>query len=109
MTLSNFSFGPVAVPLTGLYVRSGPANGDEVCVDGVETVELVLLQRDQVIDSCSFDIAVHNYPNPVTDIACNDEVQMSLDSECQVVVGADMILEEDLTLVTTTIQWLSPG
>jgi len=79
VTVSNVSYGPDAVPLTGIYVRQGPANGDELCEGETATVELVLLERDVVIDSCSFDITVHDFPNPVTAIACNDEVQMSLD------------------------------
>ena len=92
-TIYNVVFGPAYVPKTGLYVRSGPANGDEICYGDVQEVELVLYLRDEVLDSCTFEIAVHNYPTPVSDLACNDEVQMSLDENCEVWVGADMILE----------------
>lgn len=38
-------------------------------------------------------IDVTEYPYPVTTIACNDNVQISLDENCEAEVNADMILE----------------
>jgi len=44
--------------------------------------------------SCSFDIVVQEYPNPITSLTCNGGVvQVSLDQGCEAIVGADDILE----------------
>jgi len=43
--------------------------------------------------TCSFDVTVLEYPNPVSTLACNDNVQISLDETGCVEVGADMVLE----------------
>ncbi|TAK30601.1 MAG: T9SS type A sorting domain-containing protein, partial [Saprospiraceae bacterium] len=36
---------------------------------------------------------VKEYPNPTLALACNDNVQISLDENCEALIGADMILE----------------
>ncbi|MDX1684040.1 MAG: cohesin domain-containing protein [Saprospiraceae bacterium] len=46
---------------------------------------------DSVI--CKFDVTVDEYPNPITALACNDDIQLSLDETCMATVGADMVLE----------------
>ncbi|MBK8700843.1 MAG: HYR domain-containing protein [Saprospiraceae bacterium] len=43
--------------------------------------------------SCTFGVTVQEYPFATTALACNDLVNISLGEDCQVVVGADMILE----------------
>lgn len=43
--------------------------------------------------SCCFDINVIEYPNPTQVLACNDNVQISLDQQCQGAINADDILE----------------
>ncbi|HJW28159.1 MAG TPA: HYR domain-containing protein, partial [Saprospiraceae bacterium] len=43
--------------------------------------------------SCCFNVVVHEFPNPSFELACNDNVQVSLDQECSAIVTADMILE----------------
>ncbi|RMD72875.1 MAG: HYR domain-containing protein, partial [Bacteroidetes bacterium] len=45
------------------------------------------------VTTCSFDIVVNEFPNAVTQLNCNDQVQISLDENCQAVIGADDILE----------------
>ncbi|RMH17865.1 MAG: HYR domain-containing protein, partial [Gammaproteobacteria bacterium] len=42
---------------------------------------------------CSFTVTVNEFANPTTQLACNDQVQISLDENCQAVIGADDILE----------------
>jgi len=43
--------------------------------------------------NCNFTITVLEYPNPTNTLACNDNVQISLDEDGCVEVLADMILE----------------
>ncbi len=43
--------------------------------------------------SCCFDVTVAEFPNPTQGLTCNDGVQVSLDSFCLAVIGADDILE----------------
>ncbi|MFZ2900443.1 MAG: HYR domain-containing protein, partial [Saprospiraceae bacterium] len=42
---------------------------------------------------CNFNIIVNEFPNPTNTLACNDNVQISLDEDGCVEVLADMILE----------------
>ncbi|MCC7505574.1 MAG: proprotein convertase P-domain-containing protein [Saprospiraceae bacterium] len=42
---------------------------------------------------CMFSVTVLEYPNPISSLVCNDLVQISLDANCEAVVGADQILE----------------
>ncbi len=46
--------------------------------------------------SCCFDIEVREFANPTQQMACNDQVQISLDQNCEAEIGADDILEGGL-------------
>ncbi len=43
--------------------------------------------------TCEFCFNVIEFANPIKELACNDEVQISLDQNCEATIGADMILE----------------
>ncbi|MBK7244875.1 MAG: HYR domain-containing protein [Saprospiraceae bacterium] len=43
--------------------------------------------------TCTYCITVLEYANPIRELACNDEVQISLDQNCEATIGADMVLE----------------
>jgi hypothetical protein len=44
--------------------------------------------------SCEFTITLYGYPNPIVgQLVCNDTVQVSLDSICEIKLNADMFLE----------------
>ncbi|HUR31150.1 MAG TPA: HYR domain-containing protein, partial [Saprospiraceae bacterium] len=43
--------------------------------------------------SCCFDITVNEFPFPTTTLACNDNVQVSVNEDCEAFVTTDMILE----------------
>jgi hypothetical protein len=45
------------------------------------------------VSSCTFTITVQEYPNPVSTLACNDLVQISLNEYGTAFIGADDILE----------------
>ncbi len=42
---------------------------------------------------CSWSLTINEFPNPTHSLACNDNVQISLDENCEAVVGADDVLE----------------
>jgi len=42
---------------------------------------------------CEFCIIVNEWPNTITALACNDNIQLSLDETCMADVTADMVLE----------------
>ena len=91
-TMNNFSF--VGDPITdGIVVAEGPAIGTAICKGETGHVKLYLLNAAQVIDSCEFDLTVVPYQNPKSSLTCNDQVQISVDQDCNATVGADDILE----------------
>ncbi|HEB61996.1 MAG TPA: hypothetical protein ENI82_02485, partial [Bacteroidetes bacterium] len=90
--MSNMSFEGDAIT-DGIVLADGPAIGDPICDGETQTVKLQLLEHGKVIDSCQFDLTVHQYQNPTTTLACNDEVQISVDENCVGMVLPDMILE----------------
>ncbi|MCF8238762.1 MAG: HYR domain-containing protein, partial [Saprospiraceae bacterium] len=72
----------------------GPDSGDELCKD--DSPWIVQYSAEDVagnIGTCSFEIQVLEYANPTTKLACNDNVQISLDEDCVTEVGADDVLE----------------
>ncbi|HRW76639.1 MAG TPA: hypothetical protein P5563_12090, partial [Saprospiraceae bacterium] len=72
----------------------GPLSGDELCKDDSPwTVSYEVADASGNVSTCSFNIQVNEYANPVTSLACNDLVQISLDEDCLTTIGADDILE----------------
>ena len=45
------------------------------------------------IGTCCFNVIVNEYPTPTTTLACNDNVQVSVNENCVAYVSTDMILE----------------
>ncbi|MGB3078950.1 MAG: proprotein convertase P-domain-containing protein, partial [Saprospiraceae bacterium] len=48
------------------------------------------------VGTCCFKVTINEFANPSTTLACNDDVQISLDETCTAVVDASMILEGDV-------------
>ncbi|MCC6817073.1 MAG: HYR domain-containing protein, partial [Saprospiraceae bacterium] len=44
------------------------------------------------VATCEFNVCVNAYPNPITALACHDNVQLSLDESCQITLHPDMFL-----------------
>jgi hypothetical protein len=44
------------------------------------------------VTTCQFQVCVNAYPNPVTALACHDEIQISLDQNCSATISADEVL-----------------
>ncbi|NBC03015.1 MAG: hypothetical protein GVY20_04835, partial [Bacteroidetes bacterium] len=45
------------------------------------------------VGTCTKNITVAEFPNPSPSLACNDQVFVSVDENCEAVINADMILE----------------
>jgi hypothetical protein len=72
----------------------GPDSGEELCKDdGPWTVTYEGFDAQGNRGECSFIIEVNEYANPVSNLVCNDNVQISLGENCLTAVGADDILE----------------
>jgi hypothetical protein len=46
-----------------------------------------------VTTTCCFNVVVNEYPTPTSTLACNDNVQVSVNDDCEAFVSTDMILE----------------
>ncbi|MCO6486349.1 MAG: hypothetical protein J5I41_11305, partial [Saprospiraceae bacterium] len=72
----------------------GPLSGEELCKDDTPwTVTYEGFDASGNRSECSFTIEMYEYANPVTNLVCNDNVQISLGEDCLTEVGADDVLE----------------
>ncbi len=60
---------------------------------GVTEITIVAIDEGGNEVSCSFNLTVEEYPNPTGALACNDQINLSLDADCEGEVLPDMILE----------------
>ncbi|MBK8641095.1 MAG: M36 family metallopeptidase [Saprospiraceae bacterium] len=45
------------------------------------------------VATCEFEVCVNKYANPTRALACNDDIQISLDDSCKATIYPDMVLE----------------
>src|SRR6056297_2468649 len=74
---------------------SGPESGSTFEI-GSTTVEFEATDCNGNVSTCSYDIIVNEFSNPSPSLACNDQVFVSVDENCEAVINADMILEGGL-------------
>jgi hypothetical protein len=43
--------------------------------------------------TCTFTVTVLDFPNPISSLACNNTINLSLGPDCEATIGADMMLE----------------
>ncbi|HJW29056.1 MAG TPA: proprotein convertase P-domain-containing protein, partial [Saprospiraceae bacterium] len=86
--------GELAVP-GGLIVQtSGLPSGSQFPIGTTHNCfNLVNEINNQVVQSCCFNVTVNEFPFPTSTLACNDNVQVSVDDNCEAFVTTDMILE----------------
>ncbi len=60
---------------------------------GVHTVCYMAMDQSGNINRCCSRITVLPYSNPTLALACNDEIQISLDQNCRATITPDMVLE----------------
>ncbi len=84
----------VEAPLVPVQT-SGTPSGSLYCVG---TTQNCFTATDGVglTSTCCFNVIIREYANPSQQMACNDNVQISLDQQCVAVIGADDILEGGL-------------
>ncbi|MCB9284936.1 MAG: T9SS type A sorting domain-containing protein [Lewinellaceae bacterium] len=97
-----FQTGPIGMPNIQVNTQIG-GDAEVVQTDGLPsgaefpmgTTTNCFEVEDVVgnVGSCCFDVTVLEFPNPTQTLACNDNVQISLDETGCVEVLADMILE----------------
>ena len=88
--ISNFVFTPNA--LLDINQTAGPENG--TCLEiGSHDFSVEITAADGSVTNCDWTVDVVGYGNPTTTLACNDNVQVSVDENCNAVIGSDMILE----------------
>jgi hypothetical protein len=85
----NYEFLTSGAPIVQ---TQGFASGEEFPV-GTTTNCFSLTDAQGNTSSCCFDVTVNEYPNATTTLACNDNVQISLDEDCVSIIGADQVLE----------------
>jgi len=71
---------------------AGLPSGSEFPV-GTTTNTFVVTDVSGNTASCEFDVIVNGVANPVTALACNDQINISVDDNCQAFIGADLFLE----------------
>ncbi len=76
----------------GDAIVQGVPSGDPIPI-GTTTFEYYFEDVNGVGNSCTWDVTVVDFPDPITDFACNDEVNISPDGDCEVLITPDMILE----------------
>lgn len=102
---ANFGFGFIhlyqvingiyqGVPLPPTIVQTeGPANGEYVGEGTYDFSYDLVLADGTIVDNCSFTLTVLPFANPITTMACNDLIHISLDETCTAEITADMVLE----------------
>ena len=68
-------------------------SGSEFPIGGPYVLDYKATDEGGNMVTCSFTVTVNEYVPTDGTIACNDLIQVSLDADCQAIVGADMILE----------------
>ncbi len=88
---------------------AGPSDGDFVSyTDSPITVSFDITEANGNVTVCEFDIVLTEFVPTSTSLTCNDNLNISLDANCEVLINADMILEgnnygcyDDFTIETS--------
>ena len=75
-------------------IISIPTSGSEFEI-GVTTVIVIATDASGNMDTCFFDVELIPYVPTQDDLACNDQINVTLNSDCTFELNADMVLEGD--------------
>ncbi len=96
IVISNIQLNPPPSSPLVPTLTTGFESGEEFPI-GTTTVTYEVLSADGIggpfFSECSFEVEVTPFLGAVESIACNDHVNISLDENCEVEIGADMFLE----------------
>ncbi len=70
----------------------GLASGDPFPI-GVNTIIYQVEDIGGNVATCSFDVTIIEFADVAENVTCNDGINISLDENCEYLVGADVILE----------------
>jgi hypothetical protein len=71
----------------------GKTSGSDFCKGETDTITYETFDVAGNRSECSFTVTVNEFANPISNLICNDNVQISLGENCTTVVGADDVLE----------------
>ena len=80
-------------PAPVIEQTAGDVGSGEHFYIGVHSLEYTATDAEGNQSACTFTVTIKEYPNPVSTLSCNDNVQASLDANGQALIGADMVLE----------------
>ncbi|MCC7503769.1 MAG: proprotein convertase P-domain-containing protein, partial [Saprospiraceae bacterium] len=86
----NYAYGPGL--LFTVNQTDGPVSGSFFEV-GSTFISFKATDASNNMATCSFNVIVNEFPNPISALACNDLVYVSLDENCYHELGADDVLE----------------
>jgi len=94
INITNFAFNSV-VPAVAVQTSGIPSGGTFPI--GTTTNCFSITANNPLgvptTTSCCFNVVVNEFPNPVLQLNCNDEIHISLDNDCEACIGADDVLE----------------
>ncbi len=76
-----------------LEQTAGEPSGTSLGIGGPYDFGYTATDESGNTSSCSWTITIEEYPNPISELACNDHINLSLNAECSATVTADLILE----------------
>ncbi len=97
VNISNFAVSQIlpAVPVQ----TSGLPSGSAFPIGTTQNCYKVTANNaagTAVTTSCCFNVTVHEFPNPSSTLACNDNVEVSVNDQCEAFVSTSMILSGDV-------------
>ncbi len=97
INISNFAVSQIlpAVPVQ----TSGLPSGSAFPIGTTQNCYKVTANNaagTAVTTSCCFSVTVNEFPNPSSTLACNDNVQVSVNDQCEAFVSTSMILSGDV-------------
>ncbi len=94
-TISNVDFTATCTEVVCETLPQGTVNFQvELCEGEDQIVPITYEFKDGTVFTCDVEVDVFPYTGPISDaLACNDNVNISLDEDCGVTFGADMFLE----------------
>ncbi|MBL0009467.1 MAG: HYR domain-containing protein [Saprospiraceae bacterium] len=88
-----FSFSLEGVCGSTISQTSGLLSGSFFPIGTTTNCFDLLDNYGAILASCCFDVTVIEYPTPTTTLACNDNIQVSINEICEAFVSTDVILE----------------
>ncbi|MDC1509083.1 HYR domain-containing protein, partial [Saprospiraceae bacterium] len=83
----------VADSLGNVIIQTAGLPSGSVFERGTTTNTFEVSDPSGNVSTCSFDVVVLEYQDPIGALVCNNNVNISLDQNCEAFIGADLMLE----------------